>query len=142
MNKEAHLLTTTQFEHYWPAISQDMDKVRHVWEIWWTKEALYETVMGGYINVWAVGSREKIHLILFTQIVHYPANAILKVVLLVGNSLEEYYDIAEATIEKFALDRGCKFMETCAREGFRKRIKNVCYHGALLTRKVGTTKVQ
>ena len=139
---EAHMLTLVQFEHYWPLISTEMDKVRDVWEIWWTKEAIHDAVMNGYMNVWVVGSEDTIYFTLFTQIVRYPANTILKIVLLVGNSLEKYYDIAEAVLEKFALGQGCSFMETCARDGFKRRIKNASHHGVLLTRKVGTIRVQ
>lgn len=139
---EAHILSPTQFEHYWPQIQADMDKVRHTWEVWWTKEAIYTAVMDSTLTVWVVGGREKIHLIIFTQIVHFPANTILKIVLMLGNSLEKYYDIAEATIEKFAYNRGCDYIETCARDGFKRRIKGASYHGVVLVKRVDETKVQ
>lgn len=139
---EAHLLTPTQFEFYWPAISADMDKVRHTWEIWWTKEALFQAVVDGWMNVWAVGSPEVVYLVAFTQIINYPANRNLRVVLLIGNHLDEYYDIAEAVIEKFAMDNQCVYIEATGRLGWQRRIKGAQSHGVTLTRKLGTIKVQ
>lgn len=141
-NGEAHLLTTTQFDLYWPAISKDMDNIKGSWEIWWTKDALYQAVMSGWMNVWAIGSADAIHLVAFTQIINYPANRNLRVVLLLGNHLDEYYDMAEAVIEKFALDNGCVYIEANGRHGWRRRLKGVECHGVVLTRKLSTTRVQ
>ena len=139
---EAHLLTPSQFEHYWPMISVEMDKVKHTWEIWWTKEAIYSAVMDGWLHAWSIGNSEEIHLVAFTQVMNYPANRNLRVVLVVGNELDKYYDITEATIEKFAINNGCVYIETNGRPGWRRRVKNVQYHGVTLTRKLGTTRVQ
>jgi len=139
---EAHMLTMGQFEHYWPAIVPQLEAVREMWDIWWTREALYDAVVGGLINAWAIGSPTAIHLVAFTQIINYPANRNLKVVLIVGNSLEEYYDVAEATIEKFAMDNGCVYIEASGRLGWQRKLKNVKCHGVVLTRKLGTIRVQ
>lgn len=136
------LLTPDQFHQHWPFIEKELENVRHTWEIWWTKEALREAVMNGYVQAWAIGSPSAVHLVAFTNIVHYPANTILKVALLVGNSLDKYFDIMEATFEKYAMDHGCTYMETHGRDGWRRRIKDVKHHGVLLTRKIGSQRVQ
>jgi hypothetical protein len=138
---EAFLLTPQQFEYYWPSISGQLDTVKHLWEIWWTKEAFHDGVMNGWLNAWVIGSVDAIHLVMFTQVVHYPANTILKVVLLFGNKFDDYIPIMEAVLEKFARDRNCPYIEGCVRDGFRKKFKHD-YHGVLLTRKVATTRVQ
>jgi hypothetical protein len=62
--------------------------------------------------------------------------------LVVGNNLDKYYDIAEAVIEKFAMDNQCAYLEANGRLGWQRRIKNVQAHGVVLTRKLGTIKVQ
>lgn len=139
---EAHLLTTTQFEHYWPLIQAEMDKVRHTWELWWTKESFYAATMEGYMQAWAIGSPTEIHLVAFTQIVYYPANVMLRITLLIGNGLDKYYDIAEATIEKYARDRGCAYMEVHGRRGWQRRISKVATHGVMLTRKLDNLRMQ
>jgi hypothetical protein len=66
----------------------------------------------------------------------------LKVILAVGNHLDEYYDITEAALEKFSMDNGCVYIEAQGRQGWQRRIKGVKYHGVLLTRKLSNIKVQ
>jgi hypothetical protein len=141
-NGEAHLLSPEQAMLYWPEIDKELDTVRHAWEIWWTKEALRQGVLDGWLNVWAIGGRESISLILFTQIVHYPANKMLRVVLIVGNRLEEFFDIAEAALEKYCINTGCLYIEAHGRDGWGKRVPGIVKHGTMFTRKVTNLRVQ
>jgi hypothetical protein len=139
---EAHLLLPAHVEHYWPAIAGELDKIRDQWEIWWTKEALKECAMDGRLQVWAIGSGDTIYLVAFAQVIYYPANKVMKIILLLGTRLDDFYDIAEATLEKFAKDQGCQYLETCGRPGWKRRCKGVHSHGVVLTRKLETTRVQ
>lgn len=139
---EAYLLTPDQVMFYWPAIDRELETIRHVWELWWTKDSLRQGALDGWMNVWAIGGKESISLVLFTQIVHYPANKMLKVVLIAGNKLDEFYDITEAALEKFCIDNGCVYVEAYGRDGWGKRIPGIVKHGTMFTRKVTNLKVQ
>lgn len=139
---EAHLLTPHQFDHYWASIVPQLDTVKHTWDLWWTKDALYQAVMDGWMNCWVIGSIDTIHLVCFTQIINYPANRMLKVVLLFGTGLDTYFDVAEATLEKFAMNNQCVYLEAYGREGWRRRLEGVKCHGVVLTREVSNLKVQ
>ena len=139
---EAHLLSPEQAMFYWPAISKELHAVRHVWDLWWTEDALRQAVLDGWMNVWAIGGSESISLVLFTQIVYYPANKMLRVVLTVGNRLEEFFDVAEAALEKYSIDNGCMYMEAHGREGWGRRVPGIVKHGTMFTRKVTNLKVQ
>src|SRR5262245_30921885 len=113
-----------------------------MWELWWTLEALIDGVFQGWMNCWVIVGIESISLVVFTQIVHYPANKMLRIVLIAGNGLDQFFDVAEAAIEKFAIDNGCVLLEAHGRPGWTRRIPGVTDHGHVITRRVSTLKVQ
>jgi hypothetical protein len=142
MTEICALLTPEQFQFYWPAIRKELDTVKHLWEIWNTKESIYEGVVNGSTQCWAIGSHETVYLVAFTTMMYYPANKIFKILLLCGNNMEPHLETIDATFEKFAMDNGCKYIEFRGREGWKKKRPAYQHHGTWFTRKLGNLRMQ
>lgn len=141
---EVERLRDDAFLHYWPSIRVEMEKVPHVWDKWWTPEAIFEGVVSGRFQVWSAGTKEKHLLVLVTQIAHYPANTILQSVLLLGNHLEECAPMLDAAMEQWARSAGCTMCEVSGRKGWIRFLKNFGFRETNVTlhRLVDEHKVQ
>lgn len=119
---EAHQLTKEQIDTYWPMIVRELDRIPHTWNVYWTKDFLYQGAMVGMFEVWASGPPEEIKIVLFTQIVNYPANKILQAILILGNSLEEAMPSLEAVLTRYAQVYHATVMEVTGRPGWEKKL--------------------
>jgi hypothetical protein len=112
------LFSPELIEAYWPEIVRQMRLIPHVWSRWWTIEALYEAAMRGTVQIWGVGTKDQVHVIVFTRLASYPTGLILQAFLAFGNRLIRYLPLLVATITKFALDQGCHTIEVTGRAGW------------------------
>ena len=93
MEFEGGIMTADSLVEFWPKICEQLDRIPLFWETHWTKESLHEAVMAGRYQVWGFGRPGSINVIVFTEVVDYPANRILRIPLIFGNSLEP--DVAD-----------------------------------------------
>jgi hypothetical protein len=117
------LFSPELIDAYWPDIIVQMMRIPHVWSRWWTLEALYEAAMRGTVQVWGIGTEEKVHLIVFSRLASYPTGLILQVFLAFGNQLVRHLPLLVATLTKFAIDQGCHSAEVAGREGWSRILK-------------------
>lgn len=114
------LLPHTDVEKFWPHIVMELRKISHVWDMWWTEESLHMAVMSGTMEVWVAGRPPEFKLVFFTQILHFPANSILQVVLMFGTRLRELTPVIAATLEQYAEEHGCRYAEVFGRHGWER----------------------
>jgi hypothetical protein len=107
---------------YWPMIWKQISAVPHTWTHW-TEDYIHASCFDGTFQIWAAGTREKIELIIFTQIVYYPIGKVLQCVWAGGNNLEKLLPLLDATITKFAAMNGCKRGEVVGRAGWGKVLR-------------------
>ena len=126
---------------YWPLISAELDKVPEIWNVHWTKEALYQSVMTGRFQVWGFGPNNMLNVIVFTEIAAYPANRILRIFLAFGNSLEIALPVIAATLERFAQISDCPICEVIGRIGWERKLPQCKKIGSILRYEVGKQRV-
>ena len=119
---EAYRIPSESYAKYWPQIEQALDRIPHIWASHWTKESLFECGMSGRFQVWGFGSPGLINVIIYTQIVEYPASRILQAFLAFGNSIDQAMPVIEATFEKFASIAACDACEVVGRKGWAKKL--------------------
>lgn len=134
---EAERLSPEAFLSYWPMISQELDRIPHTWNTYWTKEFIRDAVMNGRFQIWGFGPPETVCLMVFTQVVYYPANMILEIILGFGNGLDDALPLIEATFERFAQEQNCTLCEIRnGRPGWSRKLDNFKCTGITLRRKV------
>ena len=116
-------LDPERFRHYWPQIEKELDNVPHIWAYWWTKESIVEFVLEGRFQCWTVGTERMVQGVLFSQIAHYPANAIFQVLFAFGEGMSEMLDELDATMSKFAVFNGCAYAEVIGRPGWQPKLR-------------------
>lgn len=132
------------FVELWPEIQKEMDKVQEHWEMWYTKPFVFNAVMAGQWQVWAAGDDGRAKLVLFTQIVFYPAAKVLQGIFVLGNSLEPCMDAVWAATEKFARENDCVRMEVLGRRGWERKLSHFGFRnvGVTLSVAVNPTRTQ
>lgn len=110
-------------EKYWPQMLEELRKIRHVWEIWWTEDALYMQAVSGNMQVWVAGKPPAFNIVVFTQILHYPANSVLQAILMFGTKVDSVLPVVVGTLEHFALEHGCKYAEVFGRGGWERKLE-------------------
>lgn len=113
--------------HFWPAISQELDDLSWLWAEYWTKDVLQNGADCGRFQVWAVGRDEVVSVILFSQVIVYPASTVFQVFLSFGNKLDEMLPMIIATLEQFARRNGCNSVEIVGRKGWERKLKSAGY---------------
>lgn len=113
-----------EVEKYWPEMLLELRKIKHLWDIWWTEEALYIQCVSGNMQVWVAGKPPSFSIVVFSQILHYPANSVLQAVLMFGTKVDEVLPVVVGTLEHFALEHGCKYAEVFGRHGWSKKLEN------------------
>lgn len=113
-------LNDQEVEQFWPEIAEELQKVHHIWDHWWTLESLYIQVATGGMQVWVAGKPPSFNLVTFTQLCNYPANTILQIVIMFGERVEETLPVVMNTLEHYAEMRGCRYMEAVGRPGWKK----------------------
>lgn len=122
-------LTPEKLNVYWPFIGQEMSRVPHIWEKWWTQPYLWDAAHKGIVQCWSVGPPNRVHLVVFSQILYFPANVILQVFLALGNDLEACMPVLGASLEKFAIDNGCTLVQVVGRKGWGKVLEQYGFSG-------------
>lgn len=135
-------MTNEVFELYWPHISQELDRVPHIWQRYFTKEYLYQAPLAGQFDVWGVGPDSQIRLIVYTRILDCPASRILQLTLALGNDVEACLPSLTATLEKLANDAGCQYCEIVGRLGWERLLPGFKRTEVVLTRSLEHFKVQ
>lgn len=127
MKFETKLLLGDELTAYWPQIWRDMEKVPHIWQLYWTREAIEEEVFLGRAQVWAAGPRLEfglqIRAVVLTRVLTYPKGRFLEGMFMFGNSLEEALPVLHATFQKFAMMQQCQNMLVQGREGWGAALK-------------------
>lgn len=116
-------LLVQELDIYWDAMLIELRKIRHVWDVWWTEETLYEMIVADGIQVWVVGDDNSFHLVVFTQVRDYPANSILFIMLMFGNKLSKSLPFLQAVLEDYADKTGCTMVEAVGRKGWERVLR-------------------
>ena len=133
MEFEGGIMTADSLVEFWPKICEQLDRIPLFWGTRWTKESLHEAVMVGRYQVWGFGKPGSVNVIVFTEVVDYPANRILRIPLIFGNSLDQMLPIMEATmINKYAQEAGCSYCEAVGRAGWERKVPRFKRVGVLL----------
>ena len=115
---EARRISPEEWVVYWPMISRELDTIPQWWEVYWTKDYINSSVISGNWQAWGFGDVDKVNIIVLTQIMLYPANRILQIMLAFGNSLELCLPLMEATFERFAVETHSRYCEFIGRSGW------------------------
>ena len=113
------------FEKWWPDIAREMDTISHLWDIWWTKESLHDSVLCGAVQCWGAGTDDNLELLVFTMLNAYPSGNILRFALIFGKHLDQYLPLLDATFEDFARQVGAKMMQVDGRAGWEPRLRKL-----------------
>jgi len=114
------LMSQVNIERFWPQMVHELNRVPHIWNKWWTLEALRGQALGGGIQMWGVSHGRSIQMVVCSVLVDFPAGRALQVFLAFGNSMDESLPTVVATLENFALSMDCKRVEVVGREGWEK----------------------
>lgn len=120
---KVELLSPARLEHYWPNIQEQLELIPHTWEKWWTIDSLQYQAFSGNMQVWAVGTPNTVHLVVFTRIACYPVGLLLQCFLAFGNNLRRSLPILVASLQKYAMDNGCYRAEVYGRSGWVKTLE-------------------
>jgi hypothetical protein len=82
-------------------------------------ENLRQFIRTGAMQVWTIHDGPTVWGVVITELVAFPGYQVLRVVLLAGNSLEQWIHL-DAVLESYALRRGCAFIEGWVRPGLAK----------------------
>jgi hypothetical protein len=128
-----------RFRHYWPSIEAELDTIPHTWAHRWTKETIFDCVVDGRFQCWAVGSANEIRAMALSQIVNYPAANVFQVLLLFGRDFFVMLDNLQAAMEKFAAFNGCGVIEVIGREGWEPKLRKIGFRktGVVLEKELG-----
>lgn len=114
------LLEGSTIAAYWPHIEDMLDRVPHTWPNR-TKESFLHDAIGGKLQIWCVGSYDRVRLVLFTQIAVHPATRVLEVIWACGAGMLETAGIAvDGSLEHFAELQGCSRIDVIGRSGWEK----------------------
>lgn len=118
---EVHIITPEQFGGYWPKIVECLDARPELWNRNLTKESIWQGVMCGAMQMWAVGDKNTILTCFLSQIVNSPAERYLEIFWAYGQGLLERMPFAVRVVDKFAASLDCRRIDVVvAREGWKK----------------------
>jgi hypothetical protein len=138
---EARRIYPDEWAIHWPAISRELDTIPQYWAPYWTKEYMSSNVISGGWQAWGFGDLGTIRVIVLTQLIIYPASRVMQLMLAFGNSLEAVAPLIEATMERFAMEAECQYVEIVGREGWAKWFPRFKRVGVVLRCKVPTMGV-
>jgi hypothetical protein len=124
---EMQLLPYSHIQHYWPHIEDMLKRVPQTWQDH-TLESLHDRALAGTMQVWGLGPKECIRVVVFTQVVNFPATRVLEVIWMAGEGGLLYgLDVADAVVEDFARTQHCSRIDLYGREGWEKIAKSHGY---------------
>ena len=115
---EARRISPDEWSVHWSRISQELDTIPQWWEPYWTKDFINHAVMSQGWQAWGFGDYNTINMIVLTQMIIYPGSKVLQMMLAFGNNLALCAPLIDATMERFAVETGCKYAEIVGREGW------------------------
>ena len=90
----------------------------------WTMEHLCASLTMGRTNLWIAFDDEKIHGVMTTEVIQYPAKLMLAMHFLGGEDFDSWYSEMLRHITRYGKDMGCDGIEGVARFGFWKWLKD------------------
>jgi len=130
------------FQKYWPYISSELDSVPHIWRRYHTKDSICMMVMSGDTQVWGVGPKNQIRLIVFTRVLTYPASKVFQVWLAFGGDVEKCLPNLIASLERAAIDAGCQSTDIIGRPGWEKFIPGFKRQEVILSKSLDYGRMQ
>lgn len=132
-------LSPEQIAKYWPEMVLELRKISHVWDTWWTEDSLRLQMLTENMQVWAAGKPPVFHLVVVTQVLHYPANSILQAVLAFGTKVDEVLPLVVGTLEHYAQVHGCRYAEVFGRFGWQRKLEKFGYSksATMMTKPLG-----
>lgn len=133
---KATRLSTSDIVQLWPQVVEQLMCIPHIWTGRWTLDALYTLSINSRFQLWAFGPEEELRVIVFTQIIEYPASRVVQAFLCFGNSLDDALPIIEATLERFCIENECKTFELVGRRAWERKLKGFTLDCVVLTKAV------
>ena len=106
-------------------------------------EDVYNWLTSGYMHLWIIGNETEMLVAVVTEIVTYPRENALRIVLAGGkkNNMNRWFDIfwdKDSEIHKFAKKNNVKRFEVCGRDGWLRVLAKVGFKKfcTVLTREV------
>lgn len=133
VESEVRRILPEEWGHHWPQVSEALDRIAPFWSDYWTKDWIREAVMSGIWYAWGFGKTPgELNIIVLTQIIDFPANRILQVLLAFGNNLDKLLPTMEAALEKFAALSNCRYVEIVGRPGWERKLPRFRRHAVLM----------
>lgn len=98
---EVVLLGETHINYYRRDIYKQLDRIPHTWEEYYSKEDIFNMLLTGELQLWAVGTKTAYVLFVMTQVVVFPKTKILNVLLAFGSLYPGALDLLFATFGRF-----------------------------------------
>jgi hypothetical protein len=117
-------MSQVEFEHYWPGLQTELAAEPELWAGFFTPEQIFDNVLAGYIQCWAVADDGVIQLVFFTQRYRTPAGTqILQVFWLRGQKLQEFLPLLNGVLDQAAREWECSRLEIIGRKGFERLLR-------------------
>lgn len=113
---------------YWPAIKSGIASYSELFLEFDTLDGYYMKAKLDVMQVFVVGTKERIDLVLFTEFRTSPVEKWLRVVGAWGNTFDEYTTLIIATINDYAAMQGCDKVEIVGRRGWVRKLKAAGFH--------------
>lgn len=138
------VLTHDQVIEFWPLMRNELLRIPDHWNELWTIESLQHALENGVFKVWACGPQMgpnhiQYNLVAFTQEVDFPANRVLRIVLMFGNGMTAaHLDILDASFESYAQGNNIGLIDGMVRFGWLRTLRDrgVKPRGIYLTKRV------
>lgn len=124
------LLTVEKFWHYWPMIERELKTVPHIWQDFWTLDAIRERTSEGHFQCWAAGTSNQVKIVCWTNAILYPAGRVLNAFLMIGQNIDECIPKLDAVLEKYAQDLNCHLALVTGRRGWGAKLKSYGFRDA------------
>lgn len=114
-----------ELDRYWPHIEQMLNEVPHTWEDY-TLEYIYDKIMSGNMQVWAVGTPDRVEMVLFTQVAYFPRKKSVQLVWIAGTGIDKYIDVIDTAITEFAYKVEADGIDILdGRGGWERKLKSI-----------------
>lgn len=125
-DSSVELFTVDEVLAFWPKIERMLDQVPHTWKRW-TKEEIHSGLVNENIQAWGIG-KDNIVLVMFTQVLYYETERVLRLRWICGNGIEEFLPTIEASMMKWAMHQGCSRIEMSdSRGGWSRKLRPFGY---------------
>jgi len=101
----------------WPRVSHHVMAAVDYVDSGFNERDIVKRLLTRDMQLWVVGEYQAACV---TQITIYPQHTVCMVVALGGDGLVEWFDELMGTIESWAKEQGCKYVEEFGRKGWRK----------------------